>query len=130
MWWKLWIVKFGASFYPTFIKKNSNRMVKDNTWRYFKPGDIVKNEEVWGKKLFEISSLHGNAYLPLATVFFVGRDKTNDNLCNFDVRQIKLVSSNKRPFRNLPKKQLILLMKRGIEEARREFIMRTNSKTL
>lgn len=103
-----------------------------NVWKYYKIGDIVRDEEgsLWENKLFEISSFHGNAYLPLASVYMMGKPKTNGNMCNFDIRCIKLITAKKRPFRNVPRTKLIKMMNKGIMEARREFMMRLNTKTL
>ena len=111
-------------------------MAKDNdnpaVWRYFKIGDIVRDEpdSIWDKKLFEVSSFHGNYYLPLASVYFVGKPKTNGNMCNFDIRTMRLITAKKRPFKNLDRKKLIKLMNRGVVEAKREFMMRLNTKSL
>lgn len=110
------------------MKESSN----NNYWKYFRVGDIVKDEDesVWGNKLFEISKMHGNEYLPLVIAYFVGKEKNTENMCNFDVRNIRLITNPKRPFRKLPKTQLFKLMQRGVLEAKREFIMRVNSKNL
>lgn len=51
-------------------------------------------------------------------------------MCNFDVRETKLITSPHRPFRKLPKKNLLKLMSKGNVEAKREFMMRLNSKSL
>lgn len=97
-------------------------------WKYFKHGDIVKDEYVWGDKLFEAHSFHGNWYCPLMSVYMCGKPKTNGNMCNFDVRETKLITAPHRPFRKIPKKTLVKLMSKGNVEAKREFIMRINSK--
>ena len=97
-------------------------------WKYFKHGDIVKDEYVWGDKLFEVHSFHGNWYCPLMSVYMCGKPKTNGNMCNFDVRLTKLITAPHRPLRKIPKKTLVKLMSRGNLEAKREFIMRINSK--
>lgn len=97
-------------------------------WKYFKHGDIVKDEYVWGNKLFEVHSFHGNWYCPLMSVYMCEKPKTNGNMCNFDVRETKLITAPHRPFRKIPKKTLVKLMSRGNLEAKREFIMRINSK--
>lgn len=97
-------------------------------WKYFKHGDIVKDEYVWGDKLFEVHSFHGNWYCPLMSVYMCGKPKTNRNMCNFDVRETKLITAPHRPFRKIPKKTLVKLMSKGNVEAKREFIMRINSK--
>lgn len=97
-------------------------------WKYFRHGDIVKDEYVWGNKLFKVHSFHGNWYCPLMSVYMCGKPKTNGNMCNFDVRLTKLITSPHRPFRKIPKKTLVKLMSKGNVEAKREFIMRINSK--
>lgn len=107
-------------------------MSKDNTdkkvWRYFRRGDIVRCEEIWGKKLFEVASFHGNWYCPLMTVYESGKPKTVGNICNFFVPNTKLITSPNRPFQRLPKKALVKLLAKGNEEAKRELIMRKNQK--
>jgi len=107
-------------------KENDNPVV----WRYFKNGDIVRDSEdsIWGKKLFEIYYFHGNSYLPLVSAHFVGKPKTNGNMCNFDLRELKLITAKNRPFKKLKKTALLKLMKKGNVEAKREMIMRINSK--
>lgn len=101
-------------------------------WKYFKHGDIVRDSDdsIWGKKLFEVHSFHGNWYCPLMSVYFCGKPKTNGNMCNFDIREAKLITAPHRPFRKMNKKALIKLMGKGNVEARREFMMRVNTKTL
>lgn len=105
-------------------------MMKDTKiyCKYFRVGDIVKNEDVWGDKLFEISGFHGNWYCLLAHVYMCGKPKTNGNACNFDIRKTKLITSPNRPFRNVLQKTLRKLMSKGNIEAKREFIMRVNNK--
>lgn len=107
-------------------------MIKENPWGYFKVGDIIMDADysVWGDKLFEISCFHGNEYSPLALVYFVGKPKTNANICNLRLREVKLISALKRPFEKINKKILINLMKKGNIEAKREFKIRINTKTL
>ena len=110
------------------MSKDSNNKI----WKYFKIGDIIRDadDSIWGNKLFEIYSFHGNAYLPLVSVHFVGKPKTNGNMCNFDIRETKLIRAPHRPFKNLKKSALIMLMRKGNIEAKREFMMRLNTKTL
>lgn len=107
-------------------------MGKENTdpkiWKYFKYGDIVRCEYTWGKKLFEVHSFHGNWYCPLMSVYMCGKPRTNGNMCNFLVSETKLITAPHRPFRKMTKRVLIKLMSKGNVEAKREFIMRTNSK--
>ena len=46
--------------------------MKENIWKYFKVGDIVKNPDVWGDKLFVIYKKAGNAYCPEFYVYPYG----------------------------------------------------------
>lgn len=92
--------------------------------RYFRPGDIVRNKEVWGKKLFVIHGLGGNDYLPELYVHPLGEKPTVGNSCNWDARSAKLIQSTKRPLKKLKTELLIRLLKKGNIEARREFILR------
>ncbi len=109
-------------------KENDN----PDVWKYYKTGDIIRDSEdsVWGKKLFEIDSFHGNAYLPLVTAYMVGKPKTISNMCNFDLRRIKLITCDKRPLRKLQRDAILKIMKKGNVEAKREFMMRLNTKKL
>lgn len=97
-------------------------------YKYYHIGDIVRNEGVWGDRLFQVSGFGGNAYLPLAYVFPKGIRKSVGGQCNFDIRDMKLMGADKRPFTKLPIRILLKLIKKGNEEARREFIMRSNNK--
>jgi len=110
-------------------------MLKDNNnkiWKYFKVGDIIRDgdDSIWGNKLFEIHSFHGNAYLPLVSTYFAGKAKRIRNRCNFDIRTTKLIRAPHRPFKKIKKSVLIMLMNKGNIEAKREFMMRLNTKTL
>lgn len=105
-------------------KENTDRKV----WRYFRRGDIVRCEEIWGKKLFKVHSFHGNWYCPMMTVYECGKPKTNAHACNFCVTETKLITAPHRPFHRLPKKALVKLLIKGNEEAKRELIMRNNQK--
>ncbi len=92
--------------------------------KYFKVGDIVRNEEIWGNKLFIVDRLFGNSYQPLLMVHPCGQNKTPGNMCNFALSMTKLVNCPKRPLRKIPQSTLIKLLKNGNVEAKREFIMR------
>ena len=81
--------------------------------RYFRLGDIVRNEEVWGNKLFVIHGFGGNSYLPELYVHPWGKERTVGNSCNFDARVTKL---------------LLKLVKNGNEDAKREFIVRNRKR--
>ena len=93
--------------------------------KYFKKGDIVKNEEIWGNQLFIVHGFGGNTYLPELYVHFYGKPENITNSCNFDLRMTKLVDSPKRPLRKIDKKIIIRMIKKGNEEAKRELIMRS-----
>lgn len=113
-------------------------MPKDNdnprVWRYFKRGDIVKDSEdsVWGNTKFEITGFHGNWYCPLLSTNICGKFYTSGNpqRCNLDVREARLINATHRPLKRLKKIPLLKLMSKGNVEARREFVMRVNTKTL
>lgn len=101
-------------------------MKDSRIWKYFKVGDIVRNPEIWGKKLFVIHGLGGNAYCPELYVHDYGSLKTPGRSCNFMVSMTKLYNAPKRPFRKLPKANLIKVMNKGNMEAKREFFIRIN----
>lgn len=113
-------------------------MPKENTdpkvWKYFKNGDTVRDSDdsVWGKTLFRITGFHGNWYCPLLSTDIIGKyyPSGKPQRCNLGVREAKLITAPKRPFRKMPKKVLIRLMGKGNMEAKREFMMRLNTKTL
>lgn len=112
-------------------KNNSNH----NVWGIFRVGDIVKDskDSVWGNTKFEITYLHGNWYCPLLSADIIGKFHKNSNTpqrCNLDAREVRLVNSVKRPFRKIDKISLVKLMKKGNIEAKREFNIRLNTKTL
>lgn len=101
-------------------------------FKYFKVGDTIIDYpgSCWGSVRFTIRSFFGNDYLPLVHVHQVGKEDTNRYMCNFDVRLIRLVGAPKRPFRKIKKRTLINMMNKGIVEAKREFMIRLNTKTL
>lgn len=94
-------------------------------YKYFRKGDIIRNEKIWGGQLFIIHGFGGNAYCPELYVHFYGKPKTVSNSCNFDLRMVKLIDADKRPLKKVDKKVIIKLIKRGNEEAKRELIMRS-----
>jgi len=101
-----------------------------NVFRYFKIGDIVRDfpDSIWENKLFEIKKIHGNDYLPLASAYFVGKPKTNVNMVNLDLREVKLISAPKRPLKNINEKTLLNLIQKENIEAARELEIRKNNK--
>lgn len=107
-------------------KENNNSEI----WKYYKKGDVVIEDDahVWGKKLFEINFFLGNNYLPLVSVHFLGKPKRNKNMCNFNIKHIKLMNAPKRPLKLIPQPLLLKLMGKGIVEAKREVLIRINQK--
>lgn len=93
--------------------------------KYFKIGDIVKCEVIWGNQLFTVHGFGGNAYFPELYVHSYGKPQTISNTCNFDLRITKLVDSNKRPLKKIDKKIIVRMIRKGNEEAKRELIMRS-----
>lgn len=111
-------------------KNNDNPSV----WGYLKPGDIVKDFKgsIWKDTTFEITFFHGNWYCPLVLTNICGRYYPNGNpeRCNLYAREVRLVDAPKRPFRKLNKVTLCKLVAKGNIEAKREFKIRVNTKTL
>lgn len=102
--------------------------MKTEIHKYFKKGDIVRNEGIWGQRLFVVDGFGGNSYLPELYVYPHGQEKKISNLCNWSVVDTKLINAPKRPLQRIPRKKVVVLMKKGIEEARREFFIRINNK--
>ncbi len=98
-------------------------------FKHFKVGDTVCDSpnSIWDNKLFEIKSFHGNDYLPLASAYFVGKPKNNVNMVNLDLREVKLISTLKRPLKNVNDKVLLNLIQKGNIEAERELEIRKNN---
>ena len=95
-------------------------------------GDIVldMHGSSWGNTKFIIEEFCGCNNLRLAWAKQLYKPNMNKYHCNLIVGMVRLVDSVNRPMRNVNKKTLIKLMNKGIVEARREFMMRVNSKTL
>lgn len=106
--------------------------MEDPVKKYFKKGDIVIDfpGSVWGDKKFVVEGFHGNWYCPCASVLELGKPDSNKYRCNFDTRNMRLVDADKRPMKNLDKRIIAKMMKNGILEAKREFLIRVNTKTL
>lgn len=96
--------------------------------KYFKKGDIVTaiNDSIWEGKLFKIHNFSGNAYSRLVVTYFNGREEKISNMCIFTIKDIKLINSSKRPFKKISKNKLLILMKKNVIEAKREFLIRIN----
>lgn len=122
------------------VSSSFNRVIKNKmvmleneapeVWRYFKNGDVVRDadDSIWEDKLFEIAAFHGNAYCPMVSVYFYGKPKTRLNMANLDIREIKLMSAVKRPYKKLPERLLYKLIKKQNDEAKRELLIRVNNK--
>ena len=99
---------------------------------YFRIGDVVVNESIWGNRLFIICAYGGSAYCPELHVRQRGKPLTNAYFCNWDVRTTKLVNAGARPLIKFDHSRLTRLMKIGSdkikEEAKREIIIRNNCK--
>lgn len=105
-----------------------------NAWKYFKIGDVVKDahDSIWGETKFTVVSLLGNWYCPILYSHIMGKFYPNGKPqeCNLDARSARLINSDNRPFRRVPKNVLLKIMKKGNIEAKREFMIRLNTKTL
>lgn len=97
---------------------------------HYKIGDIVFDFKgsTWGNTKFIVVDFHGNKHTPLAWVNELDKPNTNAYKCNFCVKTMRLVDSQLRPMRNVNKIVLIKMMSRGIDEAKREFTIRMNSR--
>lgn len=99
--------------------------------KYFHVGDIVICEYLWDKKLFIIDGFGGNWYLPELYVHPYNLKWSPGNSCNFDVRKVKLVGAEKRPFKKLSMHQLTKIKSNNDsikEEVKREIFIRINEK--
>lgn len=105
-----------------------------NDWKYFKIGDIVKDsrDSIWGETRFVVVSLLGNWYCPILYSHIVGKfyPSGKPQECNLDARTARLINADKRPFKKVPKKVLLKIMNKGNLDAKREFMIRLNIKTL
>lgn len=106
--------------------------MEDPVKKYFKKGDIVIDfpGSVWKNKKFVIEGFHGNWYCPCASVLELGKPNLNKYRCIFDTRDMRLVGATKRPMKNLDKRVIVKMMKNGVVEAKREFLIRVNTKKL
>lgn len=101
-------------------------------FKYFRIGDLVMDYEgsCWKRRIFRIASFFGEKYCPMCLAYFAGREEcwnTHSNLC---IKDIRLVGARRRPLSKVTQSVLITLMKHGNVEAKREFIIRSNSKLL
>ena len=98
--------------------------------KYFRLGDVVINETIWGVKPFIIHGFGGNRYCP--ELYVHNKGDAVKGSCIWDVRLTKLVDSNRRPFKNLKKDELSKLFKNSKEsvkkEIEREIIIRINKR--
>jgi len=95
-------------------------MSKQSYHGYYKKGDIVKDKEVWGDELLIIEGFRGNAYLPLLNVKFIRKNLE----MSIPVQTTTLHNAAHRPFKHMKTPILVKMLKKKIEEAKREFIMR------
>lgn len=95
---------------------------------FFRPGDIVKNESVWGKRFFVVDHTAGNSYCPIVVVHPWGERLTASSLCNFMVEDTELVRAKCRPLQKLNIRLLLKLYSKGNREAKREFLIRNYKK--
>ena len=100
--------------------------------RNYKIGDVVKdfNGSVWGDSKFEVVGFDGNDYCQILSTFVIGRfyDSGKPWRCNIGAKKARLVGAKSRPFQRVDRRRLIVMMNKGIVEARREFMIRVNSK--
>lgn len=101
-------------------------------FKYFRKGDIIMDwpHSCWRDTRFVIRGFYGNDYLPLVSAYQLGKPEMNRYMCNFDVRLIRLVGAQRRPLRAVNKRVLGNMIKCGVVEAKREMMIRINSKTL
>lgn len=113
------------------MPKNNNN---PSIWGYLRLGDIVKDFKgsIFFNTTFEIIFFHGNCYCPMISTNICDKYYRNGNpkKCNLDARNVRLVDAPKRPFRKLNKVTLCKLVAKGNIEAKREFKIRVNTKTL
>lgn len=135
-----WKTRLSCEILPRFLfkvfkRKQLNMPIENSNskiWGYFKRGDIVKDspESVWKDTKFEIISFSGNAYCPILVTKIHGYNRNGNSICNLDAKNARLYSSVYRPFRSVKKQPLLKLLAKGNTEARREFKIRVNTKTL
>lgn len=105
-----------------------------SNWKYFKIGDVVKDssDSIWGNTKFVVKSFLGNWYCPILHCHIVGKFYRNGKPqeCNIDARAARLINSDCRPLKKIPKNVLSKIMNKGNIEAKREFMIRLNTKTL
>lgn len=101
-------------------------------YKYFKVGDVVLDcsNSCWKKTKFSIRGFFGNAYSPSVLTHQIGKPESNRYACNLNVNEIRLVGAMKRPLMKVNKGVLVTMMNRGVVEAKREFMIRLNTKTL
>lgn len=95
-------------------------MNKQSYHGYYKKGDVVKDKEVWGDELFLVEDFGGNAYLPVLHVRFINKKRE----MSLPTQTTTLINSGNRPLKKMKTRILIKMLKKGIEEAKREFIIR------
>lgn len=118
-----------GSVTPIPVPKRGRGVISEKSYCNIRVGDIVQERELWGNKNFKVLSFHGNDYLLMATALEVGKEMRISNLCNLEVRRLKLISFSPRLLSRLSRKTLTKLVAHGNVEARREMLLRINTKT-
>lgn len=97
-----------------------------------KQGDIVLDMtgSPWGNTRFLVDEIRRMGNLTLLWARQLNKPNLNKYHCNLLAGEVRIVDSTKRPMESVPNRVLIRMMKKGIEEARREFTMRVNGKNL
>lgn len=94
----------------------------------YKEGDTVVAPEIWGNVKLCIYYVHYSSYRSYVSAHFKGKENIPTNRCMVPVEDLKLVSAQNRPLKNIDNKRLLKMIPRGVIEARREFQMRINNK--
>ena len=103
---------------------------KKNHWKYYKVGDIIICQSIWGNKRFIVDKMYGNAWCPILDVHDFGKEKRTSTTCLLNPNDCKLVNSLKRPLTRLSREKVLTMMKKGNTEAKREFLIRVFNKNL
>lgn len=96
----------------------------------YKIGDVVKDFKgsIWGDSTFEVVGFDGNDYCQILLTNVVGKfyDSGKPWRCNINAKTARLVDANSRPLSKVDRRKLIVMMNKGIVEAKREFMIRIN----
>lgn len=94
----------------------------------YKEGDTVVAPEIWGAIKLCVYNVQMSSYRSYVSAYFYGKENTPVNRCTMPIEELKLISAENRPLKNIEHKKLLKMIPRGIIEARREFQIRINSK--